>query len=357
MAKFSFKRNVAKAAQGLVIGPSNMAGQATRWMQNVKANTACSNAVVFELERKDGVYWDNSQSTLISPESWSSRAHADQIRKLIRADFSHVLFEGGMPISGSAYGPSCLNDVEFFSSFGIKSAVVLHGSDIRVPSIHRELNGSSSPFDIRDEWSDALEVKSVRLKKLLASNPQLIRFISTTDLFDYVDGAVWLPVTVDLDKFKPSRVAFTDESIRVLHLPSKRRIKGSELVDVAMSDLSSDKRISYRSVEGLSQSQVLEQLEWADIVLDQFGVGGYGVFASEAMAMNRLVIGRLSSTVAQHQPDLPIVSTRPSDLPGIITEVVESRDAAKTLASKGREYTSKYHSGEMAARLLEEFMK
>lgn len=354
--RFNRKSMSLEVETGIAFGPTNMAGQATRWVNSLRDFKGISNCSVFELVRAEGVYWDSSESEKIGIESWKSKKEADSRRALISKSFTHVLFEGGMPFSGSQYGPLCESDVDFFSKMNVSSGVILHGSDIRVPSIHRELNGSESPFIVSDEWSNSLEIKSMRLMKYLINNPSLPSFITTTDLFDFVDNSQWLPVTVNLELFVPKRQAFSNDEVRVLHLPSKRRIKGSANVDEIMSKLLRDKRLIYRSLEGLTQSQVIDSLNWADVVLDQFGVGGYGVFASEAMAMNRVVISRLTSTVTKNQPDLPIISASTEELPDVIYRLIEDLSYASDLANKGREYSAKYHSGEMSANILQGFL-
>ena len=51
--------------------------------------------------------------------------------------------------------------------------------------------------------------------------------------------------------------------------------------------------IEYRQIVGVPHAEMPEFYAGADIVLDQFTLGSYGVAACEAMASGRLVMGHV----------------------------------------------------------------
>ena len=287
---------------------------------------------------------------------WKSKKSATDRLSEISSRATHVLFEGGLPISGTEFGPLFVKDANFLEKKKIQVGIILHGSDIRIPSKHVELNGLLSPFAEQDEWTTSLEIKSSRLHQVLNGLPKIKKFITTTDLLDYVSDGIWLPVSVDTEALNSSREAFSDDIVRILHLPSNRRIKGSEQVDIEMALLTSDARFEYRSLTGLSRKEVIEQIDWADIVLDQFGVGGYGVLACEAMAMCRVVICRLNPIVEIHQPGLPIINLEVKNLAEGIRGLVSDLEQAKNLATLGRDYAFNFHNGRMSSEVLANFI-
>jgi len=96
-----------------------------------------------------------------------------------------------------------------------------------------------------------------------------------------------------------------------------------------------------------------ELLAQADIVLDQFSVGIYGVQAAQAMAVGRVVVSHLTDEFRSFCPGpVPIVEAPPDRLVDVVRGLLEDRDAAVAYAAAGRRYVEEVHSGERSARVL-----
>ena len=98
----------------------------------------------------------------------------------------------------------------------------------------------------------------------------------------------------------------------------------------------------------------------ADIVLDQFALGSYGVLACEAMAAGRVVVGNVNAHVRDRVGrvgrDLPIVQATPRDLGEVLLELIADPDAARKAAAAGREFVADVHSGPRAGVALREHL-
>jgi hypothetical protein len=99
----------------------------------------------------------------------------------------------------------------------------------------------------------------------------------------------------------------------------------------------------------------------ADIVLDQFRLGDYGVAACEAMAAGRIVIGHVSQDVRERVRaltgrDLPIVESRFANVGETVRAVMTDPDTARARARHGITFVSDVHDGVRSADVLADFL-
>ena len=95
----------------------------------------------------------------------------------------------------------------------------------------------------------------------------------------------------------------------------------------------------------------------ADVVLDQFALGSYGVLAAQAMAAGRIVVGHVVEPVrARLGNTLPIVEARQHNLEQVLEQLIEDRERCRELAVQGPEFVHRYHDGTYAAKVLADFV-
>ena len=182
-------------------------------------------------------------------------------------------------------------------------------------------------------------------------------FVSTPDLLDYVPGAVWLPLVVDLEAFAPGEPPLTREVPVVVHAPSNTALKGTAEVEAALAPLLAAGLVDYRRIEGVSPDRFGALLADADIVIDQLLLGSYGVLACEAMALGRVVIGNVDASVrARVGADVPVLDATPDTLTDVVRGVLADRDGARERARAGRAFVEQVHDGSTSARLLHEYL-
>jgi glycosyltransferase involved in cell wall biosynthesis len=235
---------------------------------------------------------------------------------------------------------------------GIEVALLFHGSEVRNPRRHAPTTPWSPFRDPNEELTARLQRGRDTLFPLVEAfdGPKLV---STPDLLVDVPGSIWLPVVVDLQQWSTDEPVMQRDVPIVLHAPSRASLKGSVYAEDAMAVLSAEGLIDYRRIEGVAPADMPELLSQADIVLDQFSVGIYGVLAAQAMAVGRVVVSHLTDEFRSLSPGpVPIVEAPPDRLVDVVRGLVQDRDMAVAYAEASRRYVEEFHSGERSARVL-----
>ncbi|HZL05180.1 MAG TPA: hypothetical protein VFE45_07140, partial [Coriobacteriia bacterium] len=184
---------------------------------------------------------------------------------------------------------------------------------------------------------------------------------STPDLIEELPGATWLPVVVDCEIWTPRPERPEPAVPVVVHTPSRAAIKGSAFVDDALAPLVAEGLVEYRRVEGLRPEQMPKVLGEADIVLDQFAIGSYGVLACQAMATGTAVIGHVSPEVRRAVEQatgqvLPVVEATPDTLQETLRRLVAAPELRRAAAQAGPPFIRAVHDGKRSARIIAEVM-
>jgi hypothetical protein len=277
---------------------------------------------------------------------------------LIRAPHepTHLLIESGKPISVRGTVRRMLFQAATARRYGIRPALLFHGSDIRVPSMHAATHTDSPFHESLDGLTARLEQRTKQMHRWLRVWPFPI-FISTVDLKRFVPRGRWLPIVPDASWFTPMSAISTDRPRpHVLHLPSRRALFQSDRVDQICQQLHDEGVIEYRSITGVSPGEVRAHVEWSDIVIDKIGIGGTGVMGAEAMASGRLLIGDIDQIVRSELPDLPLIQSSTSTLEQVIRDLVADRSTWAARAAAGQAFARKYHDGRYSAAVLAKWM-
>ncbi|QEO13552.1 glycosyltransferase family 4 protein [Agromyces intestinalis] len=270
--------------------------------------------------------------------------------------FTHVLVEAERPLFGRLFSRDLLAEARVLREAGLSTAYLAHGTDVRLPSAHRELT-PWSPFADAELYVDRLEREASRNRRLLAELGRPT-FVSTPDLLIDVPGAHWCPVVVDLDRWREPEPPGVRERPIVVHVPSKSTIKGTQLIEPAMRELDRAGVIEYRSVSGVPSERMPELYRTADIVLDQFRLGSYGVAACEAMAAGRVVVGhvvdsvRAAAAAAGDGVALPIVEATPDTVGEVVASLAADTERMRRLGAAGIAFVEAVHDGRCSARAL-----
>lgn len=345
---------VATASRSLMIGPANMAGQAWSWARAIEQELPEVHVQVVTLQKKSGLAFP-TDVRIPRKSWWSLEWQLTQVREVL-TKHTHVLMEGGYGIFGELTGGSFATDVALLNPAGIHSGVVFHGSELRDPSIHRKLE----PFS---PYADAEAELSVRLQELAERTLDRLnrfegpRFVTTLDLLDYVPEATWLPVVAPPELWVPGATPLERDRPVVVHVPSNPQLKGSAPIDVIAEELDGRGLIEYRRLSNVPVSEMPTVLADADIVLDQFALGDYGVLAAQAMATGRVVVGHVADRVRERLPEaLPIVEATPQTVGDVLMEILQDRERFRAVACAAARFAATYHSGDYSARQLRTFL-
>ena len=343
-----------RSPRRLVIGMLNTAGQAREWANAVRHNTPAT-AESWGIKRPDEAaisFAADRTYTLVN-------GAADQAWKdLLQAPTkpTHLIIESGKPIVIRGTFRRMLFQALTARRHGIRPALLFHGSDIRVPSLHAATHTDSPFHESLDGLTTKLEAQTQTMRRWLRVWPFPI-FISTVDLKRFVPRGRWLPIVPDASWFTPMSAISTDRPRpHVLHLPSRRALFQSDRVDQICQALHEEGVIEYRSITGVSPGEVRAHVEWSDIVIDKIGIGGTGVMGAEAMASGRLLIGDVDQIVRSELPDLPLIQSSTSTLEQVIRDLVADRTTWAARAAAGQAFARKHHDGRYSAAVLAKWM-
>lgn len=342
----------------LLIAPVNSAGQGHAWARAAERLPGVAAANFMYRDRGDVFDFPADQSVPVAYFAENRRWQRAQ-RHAIESRFTHVVVESGRPFVG--VDVPVADQIRSLLARGVQVALLWHGSDIRDPRRHAA-HEPDSPF--HGAYADVEKlVEVVERNRALVGDLPLMNFVSTPDLLDDVPTAQWLPPVVDVGGWRASGSGKPLERRVpvVCHAPSRAGMKGTAAVRAAMQPLHDEGLIEFTEAVGLRSSQMRSFYGRADIVLDQFALGSYGVAACEAMAAGRVVVGHVSARVrstveAETSSALPIVEARAGELGDVIRTIVSERTSARRTARDGEEFVAAVHDGTRSASVLSTFL-
>ena len=156
-------------------------------------------------------------------------------------------------------------------------------------------------------------------------------FVTSVDLLEFVPEAEVTPAGD-----RPAANGRSDRRRRatcrvILHVPSRRGTKGTELILAGLDRLRADGvAFDLRLLEGVSHAEARAAIQDADIVVDNVLTGDYEVVSIEAMASSRVAVANVQAAAAEAYPDAPVVERRPRHLRG-----PDARRSSRTRTSAG----------------------
>lgn len=347
---------VGDARVRLLIGPNNTAEQAYLWARAVEGELPGAAAVsvyglgsdTFEAE----VDLRIPQAVYLRAGAWHA-AFEDYL-----ATRTHVIWESGLPLLGRRYGSSVAAEVRRLTERGVSCGLLFHGSDIRPPSLHAA-DSRWSPFSNTSRVVRALEDEATQ-NAALAASLDVPCFVSTPDLLRWLPGAEWCPIVVDPTRWHAVRSREQGPPI-VAHAPSNTWIKGTQLIEPMLGRLHHEGVIEYRQIVGVAHAAMPAFYAGADVVLDQFRLGSYGVAACEAFASGRLVMGHVDDrTRAEVRGrtglDLPLHEATVESLEGELRRFAADPEAFAETQAAGPGFVAEVHDGRRSAAALAPFL-
>jgi hypothetical protein len=337
----------------VLIAPVNYSGQGTAWARALERAETDVSARNMAIDVPGGFSFDADLvvpvGTYHNDRDWQNRQFAAAVRA------THVLIEAEEPPFGRLMRRSVAAQARALLDHGVNVAFLAHGTDARLPSRHMATNPMSYYADP--------SVYAPRAETLAARNIALVEdsgrpsFVSTPDLLLDLPGAAWCPVVVDPDRWAAERAPRdAGTPLRVAHAPSVAAAKGTALIMPTLELLESEGVIQLELIRGVASSEMPSAFAAADVVLDQFRAGSYGVAACEAMAAGCVVVGSLSEQVrcevrARTGMDVPILEATPATLEDVLRELAADTDLEARRASM-LEFVNAVHDGRRSARVL-----
>lgn len=338
----------------VLIAPVNYSGQGIAWARALETALPSASARNMAMAVPGGFSFD--ADLLVPVGTYHNDSDWQRRQFEAAAQATHVLIEAEEPPFGRLFGRSVTAQAEALRARGVNIAYLGHGTDVRLPSRHIAGNALSYYADP--------ELYLPRAEQLAARNITLVResgrpvFVSTPDLLVDLPQAVWCPVAVDPARWAaPDRAERDPEApLRVAHAPSVAAYKGTPMIMPVLEKLRDEGIIEFDLIQGVPSHEMPERFARADVMLDQFRAGSYGVAACEALAAGCLVVGQVSEQVRSAVCEasgmtLPIVEATPATLEATLRSLANRDDLAPS-RTNGINFINEMHDGRRAARAL-----
>ncbi|WP_051815949.1 hypothetical protein [Glycomyces tenuis] len=292
----------------------------------------------------------------IEPEALDDPAFQRRQAERVDGHYTHLIADAFRPVFGWRNDKHIGGDLPALRRSGVPIAILGHGSEIRRPRPHLERHEHSLYRDVPPDRLAVLTSTAERNRRI-ADEGGVPVFVTTPDLLDDVPHATWTPLVVDLDRWHSERPIMERAAPVVVHAPSARWTKSTGSIVPVLEELHVRKAIEFRLVEGVPHGRMLEEIQDADIVVDQLAVGSYGTLACEAMAAGRPVIAYIGPTSAEHYGrELPVVNATPDTLGSALASLLDDRERTRRLGRESRRYVGAVHDGRLTAERLGPFL-
>ncbi len=277
---------------------------------------------------------------------------------LPRTDIFVFFFDGGF----LALSPLQRIECRLLHLAGKRVVVTPYGSDIAAV-------GHLGPFEEATlneyPWTaDRSEAVKARVRRTVTEADLVIKNLQVGFLPRY--DVIWpSQLAVDTTLWQPhvgAELTSRNEEVVVVHAANHRQIKGTAHVVEAVATLRSE-GLPVRLVilEHVSNKQVREAVCAADVVVEQL-IGGYGLFAVEAMSSGKPVL----SNLRWMDPDLrahpiiqncPIIDSDTADLEDNLRDLIRNPEERVARGRASRDYAVRYHSYEAIGQAWSELLQ
>ncbi len=280
---------------------------------------------------------------------------------LFRYDVFHFFFDRGLLEADGRIGLN-RNELVWLRWAGKRLYLYAYGADVRTRSatealgayhccLHCDAVGRHCLCDDREGMA-----KQARYQKSATA------LVAMGDMMKYVSGAR----NISYWPFDPAAVPVSPitwdgkRPLKVLHVPNHQWAKGSHYLFQALERLK-EAGLSFEllSLSGVSNKRVLEVMQQADIVADQFLIGWHGYTALEAMACGKVVLCYIRDPSMLLGPqECPIVSANPDNLQRVLADLsVLDPSRLREMGLAGRRYVERYYSPDaVAVRLAQLYL-
>jgi len=346
----------------LYLAPANFAGQAFRWARAVEQHVPGVGAInVMEVTATG---FRHEADVAVPRGVHAASRRWQRAERAVLPRFTHLIVEAERRPFGNVLVESIEQQIAWAGQHGLSVAMLSHGSDLRDPVAHREREPDSPFHGALGAAQIAHYEQLTRDNRALLDRLGLPVFVSTPDLLQDYPSATWLPVVVDAAPWSGGPAPLERPRPVVVHAPSRAAMKGTALIEPTLRALHDEGIIEYRRLEGVPHAEMPAAYREADIVLDQFSLGIYGVAVVEALAAGRVVISHVaeqSRAVVREQTnlELPVLQARAAELEHVVRDLAAhhaARESARATAALGPGFVAAVHDGRRSADALRPFL-
>lgn len=140
-----------------------------------------------------------------------------------------------------------------------------------------------------------------------------------------------------------------EKKIRIIHSPTNRVYKGTQLIIEAIEEVRKNRSIDFLLVENMNRDELLQLKSTCDISIDQVGgkLGGtgYGKAGLETLAMGIPTVTNMSDEYRAWLPENPfVVANDKHELISSLYNLIDDAKARMDIGENGIRWVEKYHS-------------
>ena len=268
-------------------------------------------------------------------------------------------FNGAIYVGNLGYLVSRVDQREkefrFLRHYGRKLVCVLTGSDIRsVSSMLKDAaesgreNIATYLAQVAPKLATELHEKIIKKRCSVINQYADLIFTSPFDQKSYLreDSKILTPF-LSAEKFRRDTEKFCEpDKLIVVHAPSSPAIKGTPLVRSAVDRLKREGfEFKYVELQGVANSEVIDHLRTAHVVLNEFYAFVPGVFGIEGLANTCVVLTRASHVHDSSIPGDPKeawIPTEPDEVYDHLLWVLQNPAKLATIATAGYSWALDY---------------
>ena len=234
------------------------------------------------------------------------------------------------------------------------------GSDIRVPEYLMKINSTykdvfhngyeySKSEDLVTSFKVQESFKKYNFKPILV--PEM-KYYLKEGLFNKIYDVQY---RINTNKIIPNYTdLFKTSKIKIVHAPSARIAKGSDIIFNTIEQLKIAYDFEYLELNNISHIEVLECIKNADIFIDQIVLGSYAMAAMEAMSYGKPVISYILPQYFKMgiPKECPIVNANRNNLYEELEKLIISSELRSKIGKQSRLYIEKYHDTKVLSKQL-----
>ena len=247
-------------------------------------------------------------------------------------------------------------DLEYLKKLGKKIVVFFMGSEQRwknayeqemklfdIPSYYSRYEKNDYQFSFRKLKSTLLYLRQAeKFADIIYSLPNQ----SQLSLKPYSQLYIPADTTIIEEKPQQRRVPI------VAHAPSKRAVKGTDIVFNAFEKLKNEGiEFDIRLIENVPYREALQMYTDSDIVIGELFIPSAGKLDRESLAAGKVVLSSVRRDYIDNLPaDCPIIDINPNNIYDELKKIILDYPRRVELAKKGRPFVEKYHDTSVVCR-------
>ncbi len=242
-----------------------------------------------------------------------------------------------------------------FRISGVKTVVMPYGSDCQVlERTNNKLAATMLCKDYPDHYQKNHGRVTRQLKAWTKGADIVIAAMESIDYMTFWNRIRHCHFAIDTSAITPQYPNPQKEKpIKVLHAPNHKAIKGTEHIVSAIERLQKEgHNVELVLIRGMPNKEVLNQMQNADIVVDQLIMGAYAMFAMEAMAHGKALVGYMREDCVKLYEQLgcilpgeiPIIQAEVDTVYNVLRGLVSEPDCLQNHGKRARDFAEKYHS-------------